>query len=241
MFNYKKLILLSASLTTSLAYAGTETNAFDTEGNPIFIDTSQLYQDPETKIMQGPGGHKYIHTGTYNSFDEYGNQAEKDCSQTLLFTDPNNPPDFSITNLPGPSCALQRLTTDNFEEISVENLKAPKIQNNDQVKKQENDNIAALLDKDCKRFGAYAPPNVWSYPVPVASHIGVTTYKVSSKILGDTLVLSWVRYWSQEDKWADRKFSGNGWIKVTTGNAASSVYTTYKGVPFGSSVEGEIC
>ncbi|QUJ66711.1 hypothetical protein KDD30_11180 [Photobacterium sp. GJ3] len=238
MFYTQNLILLTATLTTSLAYAQSETNAFDSNGYPIKVDTTQLYQDPETKMMHGPEGHQYIHTGTFKTFDAFGNQMIKDCSETLLFTDPNHPPDFSITNLPDPSCTLQRLTTEDYEVLSAQDLQPPK--KKAQVKTQENGNIA-LLDKDCKRFGSYAPPNVWSYPIPVASHIGVTTYKVSSKILGDTLVLTWVRFWSQEDKWADRQFSGNGWIKVTTGNAASSVYTTYKGVPFGSSVEGEIC
>ncbi|MDO6705206.1 hypothetical protein [Photobacterium sp. 1_MG-2023] len=126
MFNYNKMIVLSASLVTSLAYAGTETNAFDTEGNPIYVDTSLLYQDPDTKVMTDPDGHRYIHVGTFETLDDYGNQAVRDCSQTLLFTDPNNPPDFSITNLPGPECELQRITTDSYQELPVEKLAKPK-------------------------------------------------------------------------------------------------------------------
>ncbi|KKD01173.1 hypothetical protein KY46_05315 [Photobacterium halotolerans] len=123
MFNYKKMIVLSASLVTSLAYADTETNAFDTEGNPIYVDTSLLYQDSDTKVMTDPDGHQYIFTGTIEWFDEAGNPIIKECSKALLFTDPSNPPDFSIVDLPGPNCVIQRITTDSFEEVPVEQLK----------------------------------------------------------------------------------------------------------------------
>ncbi|MCG2836918.1 hypothetical protein L6J37_08765 [Photobacterium sp. WH77] len=241
MFNYKKLIVLSASLVTSLAYAGTETNAFDTEGNPIYVDTSLLYQDPDTKVMTDPDGHQYIFTGTIEWFDESGNPIIKECSEALLFTDPSNPPDFSIVDLPGPNCVTQRITTDSYEEVPVSELAEPKVPANKIETKASTLNENDIMALSCRRFSAYASPNFWSKPIAIGSHIGATTYNVSSKILGKTLVQTWVRFWGPANVWENRQFNGNGSTTIRTGNAAASVYTTYKGIPLGSAVEGKIC
>ncbi|WP_459778061.1 hypothetical protein [Photobacterium sp. R1] len=125
----KRIIMTTLIFLSGLAQAENTPNAYDPEGNPIFVDTFLLYQDPETKIMHGPDGHRYIDTGRFETLDDAGNPIMRECSQTLLFANPYEVPDFSITNLPGPECIMRRITTNKYEEVPVEQLKKPQITN----------------------------------------------------------------------------------------------------------------
>ncbi|KDM93039.1 hypothetical protein [Photobacterium galatheae] len=127
MLKMKLTITITLALLSALTQAEDLPNAYDPDGNPLFVDTFLLYQDPETKVMLGPDGHRYINTGRFETLDDSGNPLMMDCAQTLLFANPYEVPDFSITNLPGPGCIMRRITTDKFEEVPLEQLKKPQI------------------------------------------------------------------------------------------------------------------
>ncbi|MDE1464033.1 hypothetical protein [Spartinivicinus poritis] len=205
-------------------------NAVDIEGNAITINTRSLHQEQSTGKIYGLDGRVYVLTGTYKSFDKFGNTIYKKCSEAKLFTDPTVVPDAPPGSLAGPECKIQQIEGLLFDSDEQPSANAKK--------------KVTTLDRDlaitsCKRFAGYAPPMVWSPQTSIMGHIGSARFKIDIKTLGDTLVHSLVRYWGTSERWQETQFNGS--ISIRTGNAAASVYMKYKGVPLGSAVEGKIC
>ncbi|MCX4027788.1 hypothetical protein H0A36_25205 [Endozoicomonas sp. SM1973] len=205
-------------------------NAVDIEGKAITINTRSLHQEQSSGKIYGLDGRVYVLTGTYKSFDKFGNTIYKKCSEAKLFTDPTVVPDVPPGSLVGPECKIQQV-----EGPILDSDEQPSANAKKKVTTPDRD----LAIASCKRFAGYAPPMVWSPQTSIMGHIGSTSFKIDIKTLGSTLVHSLVRFWGPSERWQEKQFNGS--TSIRTGDAAASVYMRYKGVPLGSAVEGKIC
>ncbi|MEJ6124013.1 hypothetical protein MT390_19435 [Vibrio sp. 2-Bac 85] len=230
----KKIFILAVLPSMFLTNSVFSENAYDMNGDPITVDTSSFYKDEVTGKIYSQDGNVYITKGEYESIDRHGNTIIKDCSQAMLFTDPNVVPDVPVGSLPGDECYFQQI---NYDEDGS-SYEKPTIPFKNEVLLEES-TTSMTRASTCTRFSGYAPPFKWSVPVPVVSHIGYTTYTITIKVKGSTDVNSWARYWGTNERWHDRKFMDS--TTISTGSAASSVYMTYLGIPYGSSISGTAC
>ena len=229
------LAVIPFLLASELSLASAIENAYDQNGKAIVVDTSSFYKDEVSKKIYSQDGSVYLLKGNYESSNDYGNITIKDCSEAMLFTDPDVVPDVAPGSLPGDGCYLQQI---NYDEDGT-SYKTPKEETLKNKIVNKDISVSTLKTSKCTRFSGYAPPFAWSTPLPVVSHIGYTTYTITIEVKGDTSVNSWTRYWSKDERWQDRKFMGS--TTISTGSAAASVYMTYLGIPFGSSIEGKAC
>ena len=84
-------------------------NGYDTNGNPISIDTSSLIKDYVSGKIYSQDGSVYVDKGTYEIWDNRGKTIIKDCSKSLLLTDPYVEPSAELGELPGPECYFQKI------------------------------------------------------------------------------------------------------------------------------------
>jgi hypothetical protein len=195
----------------------------DLRGNSVSIpENTVLTQDRETGIIYGSGGRSFILTGEFESFDdETAKPFMEKCGNTLYFSDPAVVPDTAPGTLPGAECNLQQISGDSLDQLS---MAAPR----------------SAIVPICEKFTGVALPLVWSPPVRTVSHIGPATFKITVKTFASTQVSSWARYWNVgAPRWNDARFIGS--VTIQVGNAASSIWMSYFGDPFGTPVETTIC
>lgn len=97
--------------------------------------------------------------------------------------------------------------------------------------------LAQTFGFSCNQFDAYAPPLVYGPYEVIAEHIGSIHYSGSASPVGDTNLHGEVRYYGEG--WVEEGFIGE--FAFTTGNAVATVKTHFKGNPFGTAVNGQIC
>ena len=91
-----------------------------------------------------------------------------------------------------------------------------------------------------RSFLAYAAPNFWGPKVTVASHIGSVTYTIAYEAVGDTLVLGQVTYWKGPGGGRQVTEQFRDETTITTSNSVANVECEFKGIPFGSAVNGTV-
>ena len=200
----------------------------DGKKHKVYLES--LYQSDNGGKAYDNYGNSYILKGIYEVPNEFGNMIERSCAEAKLYLDPSFLPKVAPEDLPGPSCYIESSAKDTDD-------------NNNFI---DRDAYSKILlggnGKDqtfvCKRFSAYAPPMVWSPKINVASHLGSTSYTIKTKIMGNTQVQSWAKFYNRG--WQNKYFYDSS-INLTTGNAAASVYMSYKGNPLESAIQGTVC
>jgi len=91
-----------------------------------------------------------------------------------------------------------------------------------------------------RSFSAYAAPSIWGPWVTVASHIGSVTFTIETTPLGDTLLMSRVRYWKGAGGGSQVTEEFRDSTTITTSNSVANVEVSCKGVPTGSAVDGSV-
>lgn len=88
-------------------------------------------------------------------------------------------------------------------------------------------------------YTGYASPSAvgWGSWVPVGSHGGSVTYRLTARALGNTSLVGQVRYQGPQ---GERVETFYGSVTIRTGNAYGNVYVRFQGQPLGSAVEGTI-
>ncbi|AUI88462.1 hypothetical protein BS333_19250 [Vibrio azureus] len=200
----------------------------DGKKHKVYIHT--LYQTDNGGTAYDNYGNTYSLKGMYEVPNEFGNMVERSCTKAKLYLDPLVLPEVEPEDLPGPSCYIESSAKESDP-------------NNNFIDKK--DYSKTLLGKHkknkmfgCKRFSSYAPPMVWSPQISVASHVGSTRYTIKTKIIGNTQVQSWARFYNRG--WQNRYFYSSS-TSFTTGEAAASVFMSYKGKPLGSAIQGSVC
>lgn len=89
-----------------------------------------------------------------------------------------------------------------------------------------------------KTFTAYAAPMAWGPWMAIQSHGGVITFKITYSAIGDTLVMGKVRYYKEKEKLREEEFKDE--VTIKTADVWANIDVCFKGVPLGSTVEGEI-
>lgn len=89
-----------------------------------------------------------------------------------------------------------------------------------------------------KRFTAYAAPMMWGPWTTIQNHGGSVTFKIEYSAIGDTVVMGKVRYYKEKDKLVEEEFKDE--VVIRTANVWANIDTCFKGLPLGSTVEGEI-
>lgn len=89
-----------------------------------------------------------------------------------------------------------------------------------------------------KTFTAYAAPMLWGPWVTIQSHGGPIAFKITYTPIGDTLVMGKVRYYKEKEKLVEEEFKDE--ITIRTADVWANVEVCFKGLPLGSTVEGEI-
>ena len=89
-----------------------------------------------------------------------------------------------------------------------------------------------------KTFTAYAPPIVWGLWTTIQSHGGPIAFKITYSPIGDTMVMGKVRYYKEVGKLTEEEFKDE--VTIKTANVWANIDVCFKGVPLGSTVEGEI-
>jgi len=89
-----------------------------------------------------------------------------------------------------------------------------------------------------KTFTAYAAPMMWGPWTTIQSHGGSIAFAISYSAIGDTLVMGKVKYFKAKDTQVEEEFRDETTIR--TGDVWANVEVCFKGVPLGSTVNGEI-
>lgn len=172
-------------------------------------------------------GNRYVLKGTYSFTDAKGKTEQKDCSKAALFTDPSVVPSFDeypAGSLAGPECEI---TLDGKAVIDF-----------DVEAKAKADAQNTPDDVACNKYHGFAPINGWARPERTEGHIGSTTFNLTTHATVSEPVDSWARYWGP-GRWLDRIYRVR--TRFTTGNAASSVWMTYKSYRVSQGVITTIC
>ena len=231
-----KIIKNSVSVEKENYKQTDDTGVYDMNGNSIEIDSTSFIKDDVTGKIYSQDGRVFIHKGTYEYWDNYGNTIVKDCSKALLFTDPYVEPDAGMGELPGPECYFQQIEYhQDGSEYKTIKKKVTKLKNKTIYPKKETSSYKAY---NCSSFYGYAPPIAWSKPILITSHVGPTSYNITVAPKGDTEIFSWVKFHGKK-KWIHYKFRKSANFK--TGNFAAPIEISFNGIPFGSVVTGNIC
>lgn len=105
-----------------------------------------------------------------------------------------------------------------------------------------------LLEEDAKTgrlrgrrpFSAWAAPMAWGPEVTVANHIGVVTYNISYKAVGNSIVLGRVTYYKGPGNQGRVREQFRDETTITTSKSIATVIVEFLGNPLGSAVEGSI-
>ena len=88
-----------------------------------------------------------------------------------------------------------------------------------------------------KRFIAYAAPMSWGPWATIQSYGGAIAFKITYIAIGDTMVMGKVRYYRGKDKHVEEEFKDEVVIRTAVW---ANVEVCFRGLPIGSTVEGEI-
>jgi hypothetical protein len=131
------------------------------------------------------------------------------------------------------------------EQVSLPNQQKAEIQ--PLIGDGGEDLIAAAVEKKAsntlaraRAFVAYAAPNTWGPDVNVASHIGVVTFTIAYEAVGDTLVLGRVTYFKGPNGGSKVTEEFRDETTITTSNSVANITCDFKGIPFGSAVNGTV-
>jgi hypothetical protein len=86
-------------------------------------------------------------------------------------------------------------------------------------------------------FTAWAAPLSWGPWVQVAAHGGAATFDIAYEVIGDTLVLGTVNYYSPSG-WRTEVFRDS--VSIQTGDAWAAVNVCFQGNPLGSTIRGQV-
>lgn len=91
-----------------------------------------------------------------------------------------------------------------------------------------------------KRFSALAKPIFWSEWQTIEEQTGARSFKITYSGIGnaETLVYGKVKYYKQKDKLVEEEFVDQ--VMISAADVYASIDVCFKGIPFGTAVEGEI-
>ena len=98
--------------------------------------------------------------------------------------------------------------------------------------------VVPRLMFDCREFNAWAAPMTYGPWYLIAEHMGVVNYRGEVWPEGETALFGRIRYYGEES-WVEKDFVDD--FDITTGDCYSTVKTRFKGVPFGTDVNGLLC
>ncbi len=211
------------------------------------LDPKVVYYDKESHIVYGPLGKRYMYAGQkkdigYNK-DGTPKMIKISCVNSELWNDPDVPPPLDA-KLPGEGCQLQEISP--YFELEDKTEFIPLI-HFDWEKKREQDikslngSPATSRAMACQLFPGYAPPLAWGPYAATVSHVGRIAYSFTVRpTSSNTQVENSVRYFHIND-WNEYNWFGRGTITIIVGNAVASVFMKYRGNPFGTTVETQIC
>ncbi len=89
-----------------------------------------------------------------------------------------------------------------------------------------------------KAFTAWAAPMMWGPWTTIQSHGGVINFKITYSAIGDTMVMGKVKYYKEQGHTSEEEFKDSTSIKTAV--VWANIEVCFKGIPTGSTVEGEI-
>jgi len=98
--------------------------------------------------------------------------------------------------------------------------------------------ILSTLWFDCREFNGWAPPMTYGAWYLIAEHIGTVYYYGEAWADGESAFFGQVRYYGEES-WEIEDYVDD--FSFTTGDVIATVETRFKGIPYGTAVDGEIC